>query len=155
MIGSLQRQLMFTQKAVIAPRVCKGATRVPWIPKRTFHRSIRRKEQEKGKGDMLSESPKGFDHSSKQQEWLWRLCLGTFVGATGYLIYRFWVEIFSSNAQNKALKEVENIPLIKTNPVVYMDIEADGNDLGRIVIQLRKDVVPKTTEVSVRISKRN
>ncbi|XP_051936005.1 peptidylprolyl isomerase Fa isoform X2 [Hippocampus zosterae] len=30
------------------------------------------------------------------------------------------------------------------NPVVFLDIEADGEPLGRIIIQLNADVVPKT-----------
>ncbi|XP_077468857.1 peptidylprolyl isomerase Fa [Stigmatopora argus] len=32
------------------------------------------------------------------------------------------------------------------NPVVFLDIEADGEPLGRIIIQLNADVVPKTAE---------
>ncbi|XP_075466508.1 peptidyl-prolyl cis-trans isomerase F, mitochondrial-like isoform X2 [Ascaphus truei] len=32
------------------------------------------------------------------------------------------------------------------NPVVYMDIVADGEPLGRITFRLRADVVPKTAE---------
>lgn len=30
------------------------------------------------------------------------------------------------------------------NPQVFMDIKFDGRDLGRIVIELRADVVPRT-----------
>ncbi|KAF7666862.1 hypothetical protein LDENG_00086910 [Lucifuga dentata] len=32
------------------------------------------------------------------------------------------------------------------NPVVFLDVEADGEPLGRIIIELNADVVPKTAE---------
>lgn len=36
----------------------------------------------------------------------------------------------------------------KTNPQVYFDIKIGKTLVGRIVMQLRADVVPKTVEVS-------
>ena len=35
---------------------------------------------------------------------------------------------------------------LRGNPKVYFDISADGEALGRVVMQLRKDVVPKTAD---------
>ena len=35
---------------------------------------------------------------------------------------------------------------LRGNPKVFFDISADGQALGRVVMQLRKDVVPKTAE---------
>ena len=35
---------------------------------------------------------------------------------------------------------------IRGNPKVFFDITADGEAVGRVVMQLRKDVVPKTAE---------
>ena len=35
---------------------------------------------------------------------------------------------------------------LRGNPKVYFDIAIDGADAGRVVMQLRKDVVPKTAE---------
>lgn len=42
------------------------------------------------------------------------------------------------------VNDLENAP--KRNPQVYFDIRIGSNDVGRIVILLRADVVPKTAE---------
>lgn len=38
------------------------------------------------------------------------------------------------------------------NPVVFFDITLGGSPKGRIEMELRADVVPKTAEVSERVS---
>lgn len=38
-----------------------------------------------------------------------------------------------------------------TNPTVFFDVTADDTPLGRIVMTLRKDVVPKTVENFVQL----
>lgn len=46
-----------------------------------------------------------------------------------------------SATENEPLKEAQ-----KRNPQVYFDIRVGSNDVGRIVMLLRADVVPKTAE---------
>merc|ERR1712194_672418 len=48
---------------------------------------------------------------------------------------------------SKTHKETKETSLrIRSNPKVYFDIDIGGEDAGRIIMQLRKDVVPKTAE---------
>lgn len=50
-------------------------------------------------------------------------------------------------AQLKRDREaVEGLPLLPGNPIVYLDIEDMGKPIGRLVFQLRKDVVPRSAE---------
>merc|ERR1711998_351046 len=43
---------------------------------------------------------------------------------------------------------------LRGNPKVYFDMTADGEAMGRIVMQLRKDVVPKTADNFLQLCKR-
>lgn len=51
-------------------------------------------------------------------------------------------EMVVENNQSEPVKE----PTQKRNPQVYFDIRVGSNDVGRIVMLLRADVVPKTVE---------
>jgi cyclophilin family peptidyl-prolyl cis-trans isomerase len=42
--------------------------------------------------------------------------------------------------------KVAKAPKMALKPKVFFDVTADGNPLGRIVMELRKDVVPKTAD---------
>merc|ERR1712224_426481 len=50
-----------------------------------------------------------------------------------------WMEKQCGNTKNKTLA-------IRTCPKAFFDIEIDGEKAGRVVMKLRKDVVPKTVE---------
>mgnify|MGYP001230270248 CR=1 FL=1 len=62
--------------------------------------------------------------------------------------------LFAGNAPAQQPKEgsakaptvAKAVPEKVTLPRVFFDMEADGDKLGRIVMELRKDVVPKTAE---------
>jgi len=51
------------------------------------------------------------------------------------------------HAENTAdLKAMKSAPLLPGCPLVYLDVEDDEEPVGRIVIQLRADVVPRAAE---------
>jgi peptidyl-prolyl isomerase F (cyclophilin D) len=46
------------------------------------------------------------------------------------------------------------LPLhLQSNPKVFFDVAADGSPLGRIVVEVKADVTPKTAENFVTLSK--
>ena len=72
-------------------------------------------------------------------QWLiFRGSLGRVVGGILYMTYRTYTDYFSEGSIARDREEVERIPLYRGNPVVFFDVEADGEDIGRVVLQLRK-----------------
>ena len=55
-------------------------------------------------------------------------------------------EIVPAETSPVTKKPKKRVPHNETNPVVIFDIEIGGKDAGRIEMELRKDVVPKTAE---------
>jgi cyclophilin family peptidyl-prolyl cis-trans isomerase len=56
------------------------------------------------------------------------------------------LEAFMKNKVYGPSGTMDKSLIIRGNPKVFFEMEADGEVLGRIVMQLRKDVVPKTAE---------
>ena len=52
-------------------------------------------------------------------------------------------DVFNISDESGVLSGKENVP---SNPVCYFDIEIGGQDAGRIEMELRADIVPKTAE---------
>ena len=53
-----------------------------------------------------------------------------------------------TDVEKSAAPKVDNLPAkkFKSNPRVFMDIQIGKKDIGRIIIELRADVVPMTAE---------
>lgn len=52
----------------------------------------------------------------------------------------------TNNVNNTTTEAAEDKTNEKRNPQVYLDIKIGGSDVGRIIILLRADIVPKTAE---------
>ena len=89
-----------------------------------------------GDGD----EPTGFNPETPQQRMLWLSSLGVISAATAYFLYRVYTDYYTDGGRHAAAEKVMSTPLYKGNPVVFMDVEKDGQKLGRMVFQLRKDV---------------
>ncbi|KAJ6821874.1 peptidyl-prolyl cis-trans isomerase CYP21-1 isoform X1 [Iris pallida] len=62
----------------------------------------------------------------------------------GLLVFAIVLVIFAISSKNKAVLKEEKVPEITHR--VYLDVDIDGQHLGRIVIGLYGEVVPKTVE---------
>ncbi|KAJ6793699.1 peptidyl-prolyl cis-trans isomerase CYP21-1 isoform X1 [Iris pallida] len=62
----------------------------------------------------------------------------------GLLVFAIVLVIFAISSKNKAELKEEKVPEITHR--VYLDVDIDGQHLGRIVIGLYGEVVPKTVE---------
>lgn len=62
----------------------------------------------------------------------------------GFLVFAIVLVIFAISSKNKAELKEEKVPEITHR--VYLDVDIDGQHLGRIVIGLYGEVVPKTVE---------
>lgn len=93
-----------------------------------------------------------FIPDTHSQRMIWRACLGAFLAGCGYMGYRFVQENYTAGGRQAAASDVTSVPLYRGNPVVYLDLgieqgeQAGTEPLGRIVMQLRKDAVPRTVE---------
>lgn len=83
---------------------------------------------------------KGFNPETPQQRMVWLLSLGGVGAATVYFLYRVWRDYYTDEGQAASAEGVLSTPLFEGNPVVFLDVAADGEQLGRMVFQLRKDL---------------
>jgi len=60
------------------------------------------------------------------------------VAFAAYGIYRAWTDYLDPSAAERDEQRVLSTPIIKGNPIVFFDLEVDGEALGRVVFQLRK-----------------
>lgn len=77
------------------------------------------------------------------------LAFAAVIGVSVFLLYRTFgtIPFFpSEEMQGEDAGKVMDTPLFEGNPVVWMDIDIDGEAAGRIVLQLRSDVAPLTAE---------
>ena len=78
-----------------------------------------------------------------------KLFKGFVIGITAagaFMAFKVYQEFYSEDAVTRDLQKVKDIPLYKGNPVVYLDIVKGQEPVGRVIIQLRKDVCPKAAE---------
>jgi hypothetical protein len=87
--------------------------------------------------------PPPFKADDAKSKRLFRASVAGFVAFTAYVGFTAYDGFFSAKARAAAEEAVLAIPLFKGNPVVYLDFSADNVPLGRVVIQLRKDLAPK------------
>jgi hypothetical protein len=73
---------------------------------------------------------------------LFRASVAGFLGFTAYVGLTAYNGYYSEQGKAAAEAAVAALPLLKGNPVVFLDFAVDNVPVGRVVIQLRKDVAP-------------
>lgn len=86
-------------------------------------------------------TPTSFLHKNPRKVFNW--LLAGLIG--GSLVSGVWATILKFK-EKKALQEVQDMPLIPGNPVVYLELANNGVILGKLVFQLRADIVPLAAE---------
>ena len=131
-MSALTRNIARISRASVAPVVAAGRAAAP-VGRRAFCTAP-------GGASGKGEEEKGFNPETPQQRIIWLLSLGGVGAATAFFLYRVWREYYTSDGQAASAEVVLDTPLYKGNPVVFMDLTKDGEELGRLVFQLRKDL---------------
>lgn len=96
--------------------------------------------------DLSSKPEPNWYKETPGQRLAFRVTIAAGVGFLGYGGYRAWVDYMDPNAMKHHEEAVMAIPVMKGNPLVFMDLAVDGDPAGRVIFQLRKDVAPQTAE---------
>lgn len=87
-----------------------------------------------------------FEPDTPSSRLLYRATLVAVLGGSAAGSYYVWYTFYSEQGLKAAEEVVLSTPLLEGNPVVFMDFAVDGQDVGRVVFQLRRDICPKTAE---------
>jgi len=139
--GTLRSAAPKTQVQTILPKTYRQLS-TSAVAKSVENAAHERKEE----SSTRKGTSEAFSADTPFSSALWYATLGSAAVFAAYLAFRGWTDYFSPSAKQDAEAAVRSIPLIEGNPVVFIDLEFEGKDLGRLVLQLRKDIAPRTSE---------